>query len=115
MADALGDGHDLVEDVTGAGKQRLAVMLRHDEGVAFGRLRDVEDGEDVIVLIDLVARDFAVDDTAEDIIGNHMWPMTLTPPHTIEGFIITIADKYSAVTDFLPMNHRESITGTSCV
>lgn len=56
-----------------------------------------------------------LDDTAADIIGNHMWPMTLTPPHTIEGFIITIADKYSAVTDFLPMNHRESITGISCV
>ncbi len=39
-----------------------------------------------------------------DIISHHMWPMTVIPPHTIEGFIITIADKYSAITDYLKCN-----------
>lgn len=47
-----------------------------------------------------------LDDTGRDIIEHHMWPMTIVPPHTIEGFIITIADKYSAMTDFLPANRR---------
>ncbi|MCR5772026.1 MAG: HD domain-containing protein [Butyrivibrio sp.] len=54
-----------------------------------------------------------LDDTGRDIIGNHMWPMTLTPPQTIEGFIITIADKYCAVTDLLPMNNRSRLINPS--
>jgi uncharacterized protein len=54
-----------------------------------------------------------LDDTARDIIGNHMWPVTPTRPRTIEGFIITVADKYSAMTDFMPMNHRQMLVETA--
>ncbi len=45
-------------------------------------------------------------DLENDIIGHHMWPMTNEAPHTIEGFIITIADKYSAVTDLFERNRQ---------
>lgn len=29
-------------------------------------------------------------------IKKHMWPVTPVPPKSIEGFILTFADKYSA-------------------
>ena len=32
----------------------------------------------------------------QDIILKHMWPVTPIPPKSIEGFILTFADKYSA-------------------
>ena len=31
-----------------------------------------------------------------DMIKKHMWPVTPIPPKSIEGFILTFADKYSA-------------------
>ena len=40
--------------------------LRDDQGMSLGRLRDVENRENVIVLVDFHARDFPVDDAAED-------------------------------------------------
>lgn len=66
--------------------------------------------DSVIIAGDILGE---LDDTGKDIIGNHMWPLTFTPPHTLEGFIITIADKYSAATDFLPMNHRAFLAEAS--
>ena len=33
----------------------------------------------------------------EDCIRHHMWPLALVPPHTLEGMIICIADKKSAM------------------
>ena len=34
-------------------------------------------------------------------IANHMWPVTPDMPKTKEGFLITLADKWCAVTEFL--------------
>ena len=34
-------------------------------------------------------------------IANHMWPVTHELPKTKEGFLITLADKWCAVTEFL--------------
>lgn len=36
-----------------------------------------------------------------DIIKHHMWPLTLLPPKTKEGFVVSLADKYSAALEVL--------------
>jgi hypothetical protein len=41
--------------------------LRDDEGVALCRLRDVQDGQDVIVFVDLGGGDLSFDDSAENV------------------------------------------------
>ena len=41
-------------------------LLGDDQGVAPGERPDVEEGEDVVVLVDLVAGDLAGDDLVED-------------------------------------------------
>ena len=37
----------------------------------------------------------------ENIILRHMWPLTVIPPASREGFIVTLADKYCAVRELL--------------
>ena len=39
---------------------------------------------------------FNLNEKEKDIIVKHMWPVTPIPPKSIEGFILTFADKYSA-------------------
>ena len=38
----------------------------------------------------------SVTKTEEDCIRHHMWPLSLVPPHTLEGMIVCLADKKSA-------------------
>lgn len=40
---------------------------------------------------------FDLNKKEKDIIRKHMWPVTLALPRYMESFIITIADKYSAI------------------
>ena len=40
-----------------------------------------------------------MDETEKDVILNHMWPVTQKLPKTREGFIITFADKFSALNE----------------
>lgn len=40
---------------------------------------------------------FELNDKEKDIIKKHMWPVTLAVPRYAESFVITIADKYSAL------------------
>lgn len=42
-----------------------------------------------------------MNDTEEDIIRHHMFPLTIHPPKTVEGYVITYADKYCSVKDFV--------------
>lgn len=42
-------------------------------------------------------RDFRINDVEKDIIRHHMFPLTLSPPKTKEGWIVCIADKICAV------------------
>ena len=42
-----------------------------------------------------------LDATQSDMIANHMWPVTHELPKTKEGFLITLADKWCAATEFL--------------
>ena len=42
---------------------------------------------------------FKLNATEKDMIINHMWPTTIIPPKTKEGFILTAVDKYCAITE----------------
>ena len=56
-----------------------------------------------------------VDSTQADMIANHMWPVTRERPKTMEGLMITIADKWCAVTEFLHMHDDriDDVLGTA--
>lgn len=40
---------------------------------------------------------FELNEKEKDIILKHMWPITIIPPKYIEGYIITLTDKYCAL------------------
>ncbi|CDA16023.1 putative uncharacterized protein [Clostridium sp. CAG:571] len=40
---------------------------------------------------------FDLNEKEKDIILKHMWPITIIPPKYIEGYIITLTDKYCAL------------------
>lgn len=43
----------------------------------------------------------------EDIILRHMWPLTIIPPKSVEGFIVSFADKYCSIAEvFLRLSQR---------
>ncbi len=42
---------------------------------------------------------FNLNDKEKDMIINHMWPVTLYLPKSIEGIILTFVDKYSAMSE----------------
>lgn len=44
-------------------------------------------------------RDFTLNDIERDSIATHMFPLTPTPPHYLEGVIITISDKFNATVE----------------
>ncbi len=47
------------------------------------------------------SRDYALGATEEDIIRHHMFPVVPIPPKTLEGWIVTAADKACALTETL--------------
>ena len=40
---------------------------------------------------------FELNQKEKDMITRHMWPVTLSFPNSIEGFILTLVDKYCAI------------------
>ena len=40
---------------------------------------------------------FHLSDIEKDIIRHHMWPLTLVPPHTLEGLIVCLIDKWCSL------------------
>ena len=44
---------------------------------------------------------FNLNDKEKDIITKHMWPVTIIPPKSIEGFILTGVDKYCATEEII--------------
>ena len=40
---------------------------------------------------------FELNNKEKDMIKKHMWPLTPIPPKSIEGFILTIVDKYCTI------------------
>ena len=57
-------------------------------------------------------RDFEVTKREYTIIKRHMWPLTIVPPVSIEGWIVCIADKYCAVREGIePFSWVRTLTG----
>lgn len=44
---------------------------------------------------------FQLNDIEKDVIVNHMWPLTIRFPKTMEGFVITFVDKYCALKEII--------------
>ncbi|MCR5716797.1 MAG: HD domain-containing protein [Lachnospiraceae bacterium] len=42
-----------------------------------------------------------INEVEVDIISHHMFPLTIHPPKTVEGYVITYADKYCSIKDFV--------------
>ncbi len=42
---------------------------------------------------------FDLNEKEKDIIISHMWPVTITPPKSLEGFILTFVDKHCAISE----------------
>ena len=40
---------------------------------------------------------FELNEMEKDMILHHMWPVTIIPPKTKEGFLLTLIDKYCAM------------------
>src|SRR5688500_13778714 len=75
-ADRRGDG------LGRRGEKVLACRLRHDERVSLRLRHDVQEGDRVRVLVDLVAGDLPADDAGEDVVlvVGHLGPL-MTFPH----------------------------------
>jgi len=43
---------------------------------------------------------FDLSEKEKDMIRNHMFPVTVYPPKSVEGFILTIVDKYCTMAEF---------------
>jgi len=43
---------------------------------------------------------FELNKKEKDMIIRHMWPVTFAIPNSIEGFILTLVDKYCAISEF---------------
>ena len=54
-------------------------------------------------------RYFALTNIEEDIIKKHMWPLNLAFPKYKESYIVTMMDKYSALVEFLQMDHQQLV------
>jgi hypothetical protein len=67
LADPLGDVIDFVHQISSGRKEIVVMLLRHHQGVAFGGLRDVENGEHIVILVDFDRGDLPIDDFAENV------------------------------------------------
>ena len=47
------------------------------------------------------SKEFALSKKGKDMIIKHMWPLTIIPPWSIEGIILSCVDKYCAITDMI--------------
>ena len=54
---------------------------------------------------------FDLTDKERDIILKHMWPLTVIPPKSFEGFIITLTDKYCGACEGLDYLYTNWILG----
>lgn len=55
-------------------------------------------------------KEFNLNNKEKDIILKHMWPLTIIPPKSVEGFIVTLADKaatYNETTKYIKEKCKE--------
>ena len=55
---------------------------------------------------------FELNDKEKDIIVKHMWPLTIIPPSSKEGLIVTLVDKYCATNEFIK-NVKRKLKGNN--
>ncbi|MBN2402335.1 MAG: hypothetical protein JXN64_08025 [Spirochaetes bacterium] len=53
---------------------------------------------------------FKVNEIEKDIIIKHMWPLTISPPHYYESFIVSFVDKYISSVEFID-EYRKKMPG----
>lgn len=51
-------------------------------------------------------KEFNLNQKEQDMIIKHMWPTTLVPPKSLEGFILTIVDKTNAINEGISYLHK---------
>lgn len=44
-------------------------------------------------------KEFTLSKLEQDIILKHMWPLTFVPPKHLEGFVVTLVDKYCSIAE----------------
>ena len=52
---------------------------------------------------------FSVNATEEDMISKHMWPLSKERPHSKEGYVIVVVDKYCAALEFFAPKMRTAV------
>ena len=52
---------------------------------------------------------FSLNSTEEDIITRHMWPLTKGRPHSKEGYVIVVVDKYCAALELIAPKMRTAV------
>ena len=48
----------------------------------------------------IACQEFDLSKKEQDMIKKHMWPLTIIPPKSMEGFILTLVDKYCTIKEF---------------
>lgn len=85
--------------IIGALCHDLGILGRHEKFSSAKECSREHPRDSVIVARELVEE---LPDMAEDIIERHMWPAGQSKaPNSIEGAIVSVADKYSAVKDIV--------------
>ena len=63
------------------------------------------------IALNNATENFELNEVEKDILMKHMWPLTIIPPKSIEGFIVTLADKiatYKETTKYIKEKCKES-------
>ena len=88
--------HDLYFHKESKLKHRIKTLRNHPE----------EALENALEICDLSEKEC-------DIIAKHMWLVTLKPPKSAEGFIVTFVDKYCAAKEFVSSVFSKKFAGKS--
>ncbi len=88
------------------------LYLQHWEQTGVGRLRRLTLHPRLALQN---ARAFGLSPMEEDIIGKHMWPLTVTPPRYREAYLVSLADKLCALAEMArlygPLDVRRNLGG----
>ena len=87
--------HDLCYHKKGGGlRHKIKMLRRHPEDALENALKICE-----------------LNEKERDIIAKHMWLVTLRPPKSGEGFVVTFVDKYCAGKEFIASVVRRDYAG----
>ncbi len=65
--------------------------------------------EESVLITEVILSDCDFSAKAKDIIRHHMWPVTRVRPNSIEGTIVSLADKCASVKDFFARPFRKAM------